>query len=66
MGGQSEGGKYDIHTTLLDADERALQKAHEIVGVAIENMKDGIFPTLADIKEARELIGNVLASAEPA
>lgn len=64
MGGQSEGGKYDIHTVLLDCDEQALQKAHEIVGVALENSKDGMIPTLADLEEARSLIGNVLASAE--
>lgn len=54
---------YDIHTSLLPSDERALQKAHEIVGGIIEQgILHGINET--DLREARELIGNVLASAD--
>lgn len=62
MGGQSEGGKYDIHTVLLDCDEQALQKAHEIVGGLIYDFKGVV--QIDELEEVRSLIGNVLASAE--
>jgi DnaJ-class molecular chaperone len=50
-------------TTLAPYDETALQKAHQIIGGIIEqDILHGINDT--DAREARELIGNVLASTE--
>lgn len=44
--------------------EQELQRIHEILGVAIENCHDGVWPTIADLKEARELASNLLADYE--